>query len=100
MRSMKGLVFIVLIFALALAGCGGVRHPMKEALHGSEEFGSGAAQGGDNTESTPETRTIKHALGETKITGVPKRIVALEWLYAEDVLALGVQPVGIADMKG
>ena len=31
MRSMKGLVFIVLIFAVVLAGCGGVRPPMKEA---------------------------------------------------------------------
>ena len=27
-------------------------------------------------------------------------MVALEWLYAEDVLALGVQPVGIADIEG
>lgn len=101
MRSMKGLVFIVLIFAVVLAGCGG--GAASNGGSGSttaQNSDQGAAQGGDNTEATPETRTIKHALGETKITGVPKRVVALEWLYAEDVLALGVQPVGIADIEG
>ncbi|WP_243735155.1 ABC transporter substrate-binding protein [Paenibacillus turpanensis] len=45
-------------------------------------------------------RSIKHAAGETEIKGTPKRVVVLEWTYAEDVLALGVQPVGAADMKG
>lgn len=29
-----------------------------------------------------------------------KRVVALEWNYAEDLLALGVKPVGIADIAG
>lgn len=47
-----------------------------------------------------ETRTIKHALGETPITGTPQKIVVLEWTYAEDLLALGVQPAGVADIKG
>ncbi|QLG12927.1 iron-siderophore ABC transporter substrate-binding protein (plasmid) [Deinococcus sp. D7000] len=39
-------------------------------------------------------------MGQTCVPGVPKRVVALEWAYAEDVLALGVQPVGVADIKG
>jgi iron complex transport system substrate-binding protein len=46
------------------------------------------------------TRTITHASGTTDITGVPQRIVVLEWTYAEDLLALGVQPVGVADVAG
>ena len=46
-----------------------------------------------------ETRTIKHALGETPITGTPGKIVVLEWTYAEDLLALGVQPAGVADIE-
>jgi iron complex transport system substrate-binding protein len=37
-------------------------------------------------------------MGETEITRTPKRIIALEWIYAEDLLALGVQPVGVADI--
>jgi len=46
------------------------------------------------------TRVIQHALGETTITGTPQRIVALEWTYVEDLLALGIQPVGVADIAG
>ncbi|WP_199249184.1 ABC transporter substrate-binding protein [[Phormidium] sp. ETS-05] len=30
----------------------------------------------------------------------PTRIVALEWVYVEDLLALGIQPVGMADIGG
>lgn len=45
-------------------------------------------------------RVVKHAMGETAITGTPKRIIALEWIYAEDLLALGVQPVGVTDIEG
>jgi iron complex transport system substrate-binding protein len=28
------------------------------------------------------------------------RIVALEWVYVEDLLALGIQPIGVADIRG
>lgn len=28
------------------------------------------------------------------------RVVALEWVYVEDLLALGIQPVGVADIAG
>lgn len=28
------------------------------------------------------------------------RIVALEWVYVEDLLALGIQPAGVADIRG
>ncbi|MGB6298752.1 MAG: iron-siderophore ABC transporter substrate-binding protein [Rivularia sp. (in: cyanobacteria)] len=30
----------------------------------------------------------------------PTRIIALEWVYVENLLALGIQPIGIADIKG
>ena len=46
------------------------------------------------------TRVIQHALGENTITGTPQRIVALEWTYVEDLLALGLQPIGVADIEG
>ena len=45
-------------------------------------------------------KIYKHPLGESCIVGTPKRIVALEWKYGEDLLALGVQPLGVADIKG
>ncbi|WP_246067001.1 ABC transporter substrate-binding protein [Paenibacillus koleovorans] len=51
-------------------------------------------------EATPTAKTIKHALGTTEIKGTVKRVVALEWSFTEAFLAVGVQPVGVADIKG
>lgn len=45
-------------------------------------------------------RLIVHAMGETCVPENPQRVVALEWTYVEDLLALGIQPVGIADIEG
>ncbi|MFS0727444.1 ABC transporter substrate-binding protein [Paenibacillus sp. 1P07SE] len=96
---------MLVVVAFVAAGCGGGT----PADTGGDDGGSAAAgqnvqseQGaGDETADTePQARTIEHVLGKTEITGVPERIVALEWLYAEDVLALGIQPVGIADIEG
>ncbi|MEM8529507.1 MAG: iron-siderophore ABC transporter substrate-binding protein [Chloroflexota bacterium] len=52
-----------------------------------------SAEGGDS-------RTITHALGETEVPANPEHIIALEWSYVENVLALGIQPVGVADVAG
>jgi ABC-type Fe3+-hydroxamate transport system substrate-binding protein len=45
-------------------------------------------------------RLIAHAGGITCVSENPERVVVLEWTYAEDLLALGVQPVGVADIAG
>ena len=50
--------------------------------------------------SGSETRAIEHALGSLELEGIPERIVVLEWTYAEDLLALDVQPIGVADVEG
>ncbi|WP_250124556.1 iron-siderophore ABC transporter substrate-binding protein [Chroococcidiopsis sp. CCMEE 29] len=39
------------------------------------------------------------SLSSPTLTKKPTRIVALEWVYAEDLLALGIQPVGVADIS-
>ncbi len=54
----------------------------------------------DAATTSAATRTITHALGETEITGTPERVVTLEWSYTEDLLALGMQPAGVADIDG
>ena len=46
------------------------------------------------------TRPFEHALGTACVPDTVERVVALEWTYAEDLLALGVQPVGVADLAG
>ncbi|GGK49247.1 MULTISPECIES: ABC transporter substrate-binding protein [Aliivibrio] len=43
---------------------------------------------------------IKHELGSTEVEVTPQKIVALDWVLAETVLSLGVEPLGVADAKG
>ncbi|MGF1748140.1 ABC transporter substrate-binding protein [Vibrio cionasavignyae] len=45
-------------------------------------------------------RMIQHDLGEQALKGTPKRIVVLDWALAESVLALGIQPLAVADVPG
>lgn len=47
-----------------------------------------------------EARLVEHALGELCVPLGVERVVALEWTQAENLLALGVQPVGMADIEG
>lgn len=47
------------------------------------------------TEGATE-REIQHELGSTTITGVPERIVVLEYSFADNLGTLGVAPVGYA----
>ncbi|WP_053376545.1 ABC transporter substrate-binding protein [Paenibacillus sp. FJAT-27812] len=59
----------------------------------------------DNTNSVVPNTTntdpiiIKHAKGETKLNKPAVRVVALEWIFSEELIALGIQPVGNADNK-
>jgi iron complex transport system substrate-binding protein len=39
-------------------------------------------------------------MGEITLPATPQRIVVLEWTYVEDLLAIGVQPTGVADIEG
>jgi len=45
-------------------------------------------------------RLIVHTMGAACVSENPERVVALEWTYVEDLLAVGVQPIGIADIEG
>lgn len=44
--------------------------------------------------------TVTHAMGQTCVPKLPRRVVTLEWTHTENLLALGVQPVGAADLSG
>lgn len=64
---------------------------------------SAAASAQPSASTSPASdavKSIKHDLGTTEIKGTPKRIVTLEWSYAEDLIAVGIQPTGNADNKG
>lgn len=77
----------VLIFALLLAACG-------EADDKNETSNDSAS------DSDERVITVEDAMGEQTIEGTPEDIVVLEWSYAEDLLALGIQPAGVADIDG
>ena len=44
-----------------------------------------------------EPVTIQGTNGEVTLDAPAKKVVVLEWTYAEDLLAVGVQPAGMAD---
>jgi iron complex transport system substrate-binding protein len=44
--------------------------------------------------------TIKHAFGETKIPGPPKRVVSAGYTDGDDLLAVGVVPVAVTNWFG
>jgi ferric hydroxamate transport system substrate-binding protein len=94
MRLMKLPVMLVFLSAmLLLAACGNAG---STAQSGSNQ--AATAQPDAAKPAEEQVRTVKHMMGESTIKGTPKRIVALEWSSAEHLLALGIQPVGIADI--
>ncbi len=45
-------------------------------------------------------RQFEHSLGTLCIPETVERVVALEWSLVEALLAVGIQPVGVADIEG
>jgi iron complex transport system substrate-binding protein len=80
---------IMMAFVLVLAGCG------KAAT--TPEPSKDAVSSGAPAEETAGPITVQHKRGEFTLDKPAKRVVTLEWTYTEDVVALGVQPVGNAD---
>lgn len=93
-------LWMVLILSMLVSACGSAvtaSSPQGEeptSVPATEAATEAVAQAND------EERLVKHTFGETLITGTPTRVVVLEWTYVEDVLALGLQPVGVADIEG
>ncbi|UKS26307.1 iron-siderophore ABC transporter substrate-binding protein [Paenibacillus sp. HWE-109] len=88
-QRLKPLV-VLLAVLLLIAGCGA-----KSVTNSGASPSASPEAASANAE-----RVIKHVRGEAKIKGTPKRIVVLEWKYVEELLTLGIQPVGVADIAG
>ncbi|SDT16140.1 iron complex transport system substrate-binding protein [Actinopolymorpha singaporensis] len=48
----------------------------------------------------PKPVTVTDVNGVVRLPAPARRVVALDWTYAEDLLAVGVRPVGVADKAG
>lgn len=90
----------VLMFALIISGCG-VSQPEEQSNQQQEQNSGGnesQAGSGNNAESQEnQERVIEHAMGTTKITGTPQRVVTLYQGATDVAVALGVKPVGIVE---
>ncbi|MED1624315.1 iron-siderophore ABC transporter substrate-binding protein [Bacillus pseudomycoides] len=76
-RTKNIFILCIVMLTVMIAGCG--KEEKKET--------NTAAEG-------KESYVIKHAMGETTIKGIPKRVVVLTNEGAEALLAVGVTPVG------
>ncbi|SEG55872.1 iron complex transport system substrate-binding protein [Nonomuraea solani] len=52
------------------------------------------------SQDTGPTRTVKHAMGETKVPMTPKRVVVLDTDKLDTMVSLGLSPVGAAQAQG
>ncbi|UFJ42931.1 iron-siderophore ABC transporter substrate-binding protein [Brevibacillus humidisoli] len=88
-------LLLALFFGITvLAGCGG------QAGQDSSTSGSAAGESGTQTQQMENTgqeqRTFQTPNGEFTITGVPKRVVGLSIQSLDSMVALGIEPVGMA----
>ncbi|MBN9654238.1 iron-siderophore ABC transporter substrate-binding protein [Halobacillus sp. GSS1] len=84
-------LFALMLGLVVLAACGG------GSEEGSESEGT-ENQEEETTEEETRSVTIEDANGEQTIEGTPKKVVVLEWTYAENLQALGMEPVGVAGL--
>nr|BFD87720.1 iron-siderophore ABC transporter substrate-binding protein [Streptomyces sp. Xyl84] len=75
----------------------------KSVAKGGKDFGSAAektAALGTDAKPGQWPRTIKHAMGTTELAKRPERVVVLDVGELDNVVSLGVQPVGVAYTEG
>jgi iron complex transport system substrate-binding protein len=93
---------LLVAVALTLTACSST--PDKPTVaQGGQDFGKAyeLSNGFGTTQKPGEfPRTIKHAMGETKLEKKPERVIVLDTGELDNVVALGIKPVGIAYTDG
>ncbi|MEI8411331.1 MULTISPECIES: ABC transporter substrate-binding protein [unclassified Kribbella] len=93
-------VLALTVAAAALTGCGGSSaSPATGAAPNADRAAAAEGVSPDvNLEQCGKpTRTVKHDLGSTTITGNPTKVVALEYSFVDALVAVGMSPIGVAD---
>lgn len=119
-RRGSAVAALALAAALSLTACGGGSSAKDDSASAGAAAGSGTkdsksvAMGGEDfadaakktaalgTDAKPGEwpRTIEHAMGSTEIKAEPKRVVVLDVGELDNVVSLGVRPVGLAPSEG
>lgn len=88
---------LLLCFILLLSACSTGSSNTNSANSGSNLVSSNASTATPaptDAASFEATRVIKHAMGETTLTGTPERVVILTNEGTEALLAVGITPIG------
>lgn len=108
-------VALAVAAALSLSACGGgdggdgaaasdAGGDKKAAVAtGGKDFGDAAkktAAYGTDAEAGEFPRTVTHAMGKTELKAAPKRVVVLDVGEFDNVVSLGLKPVGYAPSEG
>ncbi|ULR52228.1 ABC transporter substrate-binding protein [Streptomyces deccanensis] len=113
-RRSSAAAALTLAAALALTACGGSSEgesasagagsgDKKAVAQGGDEFADAAkktAAMGTDAKAGEWPRTITHAMGETELKAQPERVVVLDVGELDNVVSLGVEPVGLAPTEG
>ncbi|ASY34099.1 MULTISPECIES: ABC transporter substrate-binding protein [unclassified Streptomyces] len=111
---------LAVVAALSLTACGGDdsgdgksasgnssaaagKKDSKSVAQGGRDFGDAAAQTaalGTDAKAGQFPRTVKHAMGSTEIKSAPQRVVVLDVGELDNVVSLGIKPVGLAPTEG
>lgn len=97
--------------ALSLAACGSSGKDgggdngagAKSVAQGGKDFGKAAeetAKMGTDAKAGQFPRTVRHAMGTTTLKAAPKRVVVLDVGELDNVVSLGIKPVGYAPTEG
>ncbi|MFJ4407280.1 iron-siderophore ABC transporter substrate-binding protein [Streptomyces sp. NPDC088910] len=82
---------VAAVAALALTGCGTTHSAADESVKTTESASA----------SAPGPITLTDASGtEVRLDAPATKVIGTEWNVVEDLVALGVDPVGVADVKG
>lgn len=94
----------ILLLSVTLMACAqDAEEPEEEAPAENEENQENEDnENKDNDEGSAESEaiTVSGVLGDVELEEPAENVVALEWTYAEDLLAVGVQPAGLTDIEG
>jgi iron complex transport system substrate-binding protein len=102
----KRIILVIAIAAtLGVTACGQTpstdsKSEVAQGGAGFSDAGARTAKYGTDAKPGQFPRTIKHAMGATTLSKKPERVVVLDVGELDNVVALGVQPVGVAYTDG